>query len=219
MVAEHWYQQHGFQRKVSSCRNETLTPQQMPWLGFTEVSIVQGPKKILSGHFVQVWSPMFDWDGPGGKLGSKGLLRELGSRRGAGVLSLMEHGAAEIQSFSTNMGEEKERREAGEREEGCLGSGTRLAQEQTQADTFRLNLGESCYHHSEFRASCPLGIQKATKIYSGCSSVLDKECSCSSSEVLAPSPSACAALGSGSMEQTSACHRNLFHLTLNLDCI
>lgn len=57
---------------------------------------------------------MLNWDERGGKLGSKGLLRELGSQRGAGVLSLMEHGAAEIQSFSTNMGEEKENREGGE---------------------------------------------------------------------------------------------------------
>lgn len=36
------------------------------------------------------------------------------------MLSLMEHGAAEIQSFSTNMGEEKERREGGRREGGGL---------------------------------------------------------------------------------------------------
>lgn len=112
----------------------------MPWLGLAEVSIVQGPRQILSGHFVLIWSPVFSWDERGGKLGSKGLLSELGSQRGAGVLSLMEHGAAEIQSFSTNMGEEKEIR--GKREVSCLGSGTRLAWEQTQADTFRLKLGE-----------------------------------------------------------------------------
>lgn len=118
MVAEHWYQQHGFQRKVSSCRNETLTPQQMPWLGFTEVSIVQGHKKILSGHFVQVWSPMFDWDGPGGKLGSKGLLRELGSWRGAGRCA-QPHGTRSsrdtiiLHKHGRGEGEEGGRREGG----------------------------------------------------------------------------------------------------------
>lgn len=54
-----------------------------------------------------------------------------------------------------------ERRRRTEREESCLASGTGLAQEQTQADTLRLNVGESRYHHSEFRAACPLGIQRA----------------------------------------------------------
>lgn len=66
-----------------------------------------------------------DW----GKRGSKGLLRA-GEPARARVLSLMEHGAAEIESLSTNMGEERGR--------------TRLAQEQTQADTLKLKVGGSC---------------------------------------------------------------------------
>ena len=62
----------------------------------------------------------------------------------------------------------------GEGEESCLGSGTMLAQEQTQANTFRLKLGESCYCHGEFWASFPMGIQKAAKIVLGCSSIPHK---------------------------------------------
>lgn len=75
------------------------------------------------------------------------------------MLSLMEQGAAEIQSSSTNMGEEKERRERGELPglRDKAGTGT------NKADMFKLKLGECCYHHSEFKASCPLGIQKAEK--------------------------------------------------------
>lgn len=88
-----------------------LTPQQMPWLGFAEVSIVQGPRKILSGHFVWVWSPVLNWDGLG-ETGQQRAAERAGEPERARVLSLMEHGAAEIESFSTNMGEE--RREGGE---------------------------------------------------------------------------------------------------------
>lgn len=75
------------------------------------------------------------------------------------MLSLMEQGAAEIQSFSTNMGEEKERREGGELPglRDKAGTGT------DKADMFKLKLGESCYHHSEFKDSFPLGIQMAEK--------------------------------------------------------
>lgn len=96
-----------------------------------------------------------DWGGTGQQRAAE----RAGEWRGAGVLSLTEQGAAEIQSLSTNMGEEKERTERGEvpglRDK--VGTGT------NKADTFRLELGESCYHDSEFKATCPLGIQKAEK--------------------------------------------------------
>lgn len=75
----------------------------------------------------------------------------------------------------------------GRGEESCSGSGTMLAQEQTQTNTFRLKLGESCYHPSEFWASFPMGIQKATKIVLGCSLIPHKVSSCSTSKVLSPS--------------------------------
>lgn len=79
--------------------------------------------------------------------------------------------------------QERERRG----QESCSGSGTMLAQEQTQANTFRLKSRESCYYHSEFWASFLMGIQKAAKIVLGCSSISHEVVFCGNSEVLSPS--------------------------------
>lgn len=78
--------------------------------------------------------------------------------------------------------QERERRG----QESCSGSGTMLAQEQTQANTFGLKSRESCYYHSEFWASFLVGIQKAAKIVLGCSSIPHEVVFCTNSEVLSP---------------------------------
>lgn len=86
---------------------------------------------------------------------------ETGQQRAAEMIGKPErsgrarpHGTKMIRSFSTkrrgvNTGEGEEMRAA-----GAQG---------------HLKLGESCFHHSEFWDSFPMGIQKAAKIVLGCS--------------------------------------------------